>query len=163
MTRLTKAQLQALPKKILFDSRAADTTRTEAHKALIAVEDEKATASRFWEWVTDHESQYPQLLWLTHHESGGYRPDGVAARLKREGQRPGFPDYALYWANTVACDFFVGWAMELKRADHSNHPTDLQAQWLTHLAWEGWKCVVCYGADEAIAALKEYLEDEDNE
>ena len=68
MTRLTEAQLQALPNEILFDSRAADTTRTEAHKALIAVEDEKATASRFWEWVTDHESQYPQLLWLTHNE-----------------------------------------------------------------------------------------------
>src|SRR3990167_1465025 len=107
-----------------MDSGAVDMRRTEAHQALVDAEDESAAAIRFWGWVTDHESAYPQLRWLTHHESGGYRPDGVAARLKREGQRPGFPDYALYWANDAG---MTSWAMELKVGD--NKPTDLQAQW----------------------------------
>ena len=138
-----------------MDSGAVDMRRTEAHQALVDAEDESAAAIRFLGWVTVHETAYPQLRWLMHHESGGYRPFTTAVRLQREGQRPGFPDYALYWANGRG---FVGWTCELKRADRTNHPTALQAEWLNHLRTQGWQCVVCYGADEAIAALKEYLE-----
>ena len=162
MTRLTEKELQAaLASHEYEDTFATDMSRTSAHREWAQAqndsEDESAAAVTFWQWVTDHESQYPALRWLTHHEAGGYRPDGVAVQLQREGVRPGFPDYALYWANDAE---MTAWAMELKRADRTNDPTDLQAQWLGHLAWEGWKCVVCYGADEAIAAIKEYLEAE---
>lgn len=159
MTRLTAEELaMALAThEILSDTGATDMTRTEAHKAIADSEDEKAAAFRFWKWVTEHEAQYPQLRWLTHHESGGYRPIVVATRLKREGQKTGFPDYALYWINTVDGLIFMGWAMELKRADRTNHPTKEQREWLQHLQLQGWKCVVCYGADEAIVALIDYL------
>ena len=156
MTRLTEMELRAAlsTHEVISDTGATDMRKSEAHKAMAAYESEAAAAVRFWKWVTDHEAQYPALRWLTHHEAGGYRPDGVAARLRREGQRPGFPDYALYWANGG----FAGWAMELKRADGTNHDTFLQRRWLLHLEEAGWQSLVCYGADEAIEALKEYLE-----
>lgn len=159
MTRLTAEEfsMALATHEIVSDTGATDICRTEAHRTIADGEDEKAAGKRFWEWVIEHEAQYPQLRWLTHHESGGYRPIVVAARLKAEGQKAGFPDYALYWISIVDGLIFVGWAMELKRADRTNHLTGLQKEWLNHLKMQGWKTVVCYGADEAIASLIDYL------
>lgn len=53
---------------------------------------------------------------------------------------------------------YVGLAIELKRSDHSNKPTAQQNEWLSWLDSQQWRCVVCYGANEAIDVIREYLE-----
>lgn len=35
--------------------------------------------------------------------------------------------------------------------------SELQKEWITALTEQGYKAVVCKGADEAIRAIKEYL------
>nr|WP_287960994.1 VRR-NUC domain-containing protein [Caldilinea sp.] len=104
-------------------------------------------------WIRAQEGRYPQLRYMTHHEAGGHRHGAVAARIRAEGQRPGVPDYMLYWSNGR----YVGLAIELKRADRSNHPTAEQRAWLDWLAGQGWRCEVAYGVEEAIRVIEEYL------
>ena len=51
-------------------------------------------------------------------------------------------------------------AIELKRADRSNHATDAQRDWIERLRAAGYMAVICYGAQEAIEVIKTYLAQE---
>lgn len=107
-------------------------------------------------WAAANEAQHPELAMLVAIPNGGYRPMATAARLKAEGVKAGYPDCFL----AVRRGEFGGLFLELKRADHSNHATAAQRQWIDALRYYGYSAVIVYGAQEAISTIMAYLAQE---
>ena len=84
-------------------------------------------------------------LELLRHASEGYR------KLKAEGMKSGVPDLFL----PVARQGFYGLFVELKHG--SNQPSETQIAWQDRLAAEGYLALTCWGSDDAIAHISEYL------
>lgn len=109
-------------------------------------------------WAEANEERWPGLANIFSVPNGGYRPMVTAAQLKAEGQKPGVPDCFLAVPRPgVNGKGYHGLFLELKRSDRSNHATPLQKEWIERLRQWGYQAVVCYGAKEAIDAIKEYL------
>lgn len=87
---------------------------------------------------------------IVHIPNEGKRSVSYAAMLKRMGLRNGFPDLFV----TRARGGYHGLFIEMKY-DNGKTTKD-QRDWLKRLAAEGYACVVCNGADEAIEAIKKY-------
>ncbi len=84
--------------------------------------------------------------------TGRYCPQ--ANKLIAEGLKKGFPDLQLL----IPCNGYHGLFIELKRAKKSKSKvSDLQKLWISRLNDMGYKAVICYGADEAIQVIKDYL------
>lgn len=105
------------------------------------------------DWAAWNKGQYPELELLTHIPNEGVRGEVGNAIAVANGLRPGFPDLVLPVARGTHYALFI----ELKRADRSNHPSPAQEWWIVALRSQGHRVEVCYGADEAIAVLEEYL------
>ncbi len=113
--------------------------------------------------VKEYAAYYPQLELLYAIPNGaklpytrnkrGQRVSIEAVKLKLEGLQAGVPDLCL----PVSAQGYHGLYVEMKRADHSRHATDEQKWWMDRLTREGYRCVVCYGATEAYAAIMAYL------
>ena len=112
---------------------------------------EHIEAKRFMAMVRMHEPRLPELKMLTHVPMGGWRNKVVAAKLKAEGAKAGYPDYLL----DVPRGEFHGWRCELKTM--TGRPSPEQKDWHDRLRSYGYKVDVCRGWDEAWAALKAYL------
>ena len=104
-----------------------------------------------FQWARMQECVMPDLKWLYHVPNGGKRDMTTAARLKAAGVKPGVPDITL----DVPRNGYHGLRIELKYG--RNKPTSEQQDWLKHLNDAGYKAVVCYGAEEAIREIKEYM------
>ena len=104
-----------------------------------------------FQWAALQQCMMPDLKWLYHVPNGGKRDAATAARLKAAGVKPGVPDIAL----DVPRGRHHGLRIELKYG--KNKPTPNQQEWLDHLNASGYRAVVCYGADEAIDEIKNYL------
>ena len=113
---------------------------------------------------TEHEEQVALFQWaegsgITELEMlhstpmGGYRPPHIGAMLKEEGAKRGYPDISLDVPSPDGR--WAGLRIELKIK--GNKPTPEQVEWLERLNRYGYKAVVCYGAQEAIDAILEYL------
>ncbi|WP_434794402.1 hypothetical protein TPDSL_13810 [Terrisporobacter petrolearius] len=102
-------------------------------------------------WCNIQSCAYKELELIHHVPNGGKRNRLEAAALKRQGVKAGVPDLSL----PVARNNFHGLYIEMKVG--SNTCTDNQKEWLRRLKEEGYMCKVCYGADEAIGIIKEYL------
>lgn len=75
-----------------------------------------------------------------------------AQRLfKKLGGKPGVPDLCI----PVAKGGYFGLYIEMKCG--SNKQTDNQLRWQTILIEQGYKATTCWGADEAIAVIKNYI------
>lgn len=105
-----------------------------------------------FDWVRMMERRVPELRLMYHIPNGGYRHKATAGKLKAEGVKSGVPDICL----PVARHSYHGLYIELKRRK-GNGATDNQLDWIKSLQQEGYKAVVCYGFDEARAAIEEYL------
>ena len=92
------------------------------------------------------------INWCYHVPNGGSRNQLEAANLKRQGVKAGVPDLNL----PVALNGFHGLYIEMKFG--KNKTTEKQKWWLEQLQKQGYKTAVCYGADEAIDTIKEYLD-----
>ena len=116
-----------------------------------------------FDWIDANINRHEALEFAHHSPNGEYRHPATAAKLKKMGVNPGFPDVVIFWQRYDAGvdRWYGGLAIELKRADHSNQPTDRQRLWLSWLDSQDWRCVVCYGAQEAIGVICEYLGMED--
>lgn len=109
--------------------------------------------ARLFAWVRREEEARPELKLLFAVPNGGARNAATGARLKDEGVRRGVPDMCL----PVARQGYHGLFIELK-ADEKGRPTKEQKTWIVSLAEQGYLAVVCYGADAARAALRQYLQ-----
>lgn len=86
--------------------------------------------------------------------NGGKRFGREAVRLKAEGVRSGVPD--LYFA--YPCNGYHGLFIEMKRSKKSaSHVDDKQVQWQERLNKAGYLSVICYGAEDAIRTISNYL------
>ena len=104
-----------------------------------------------FEWA--EASGITELAWMFSIPNGGYRHPATAYKMKSEGQKPGVPDICI----AVPMPPYKGAFIELKRSDRSNHATDEQNEWMAHLNAVGYFVATCYGAQEAITAILNYL------
>lgn len=104
-----------------------------------------------FDWAELQAKHTPELKYLFHVPNGGLRNKATAARLKREGAKPGVPDIYL----DVPRLGYHGLRIELKRM--TGRVTDSQADWLNWLKGQGYFAVVAYGFDEARRFIMEYL------
>ena len=110
-------------------------------------------------WARAFQEREPLLQLLFAVPNGGARHPAVAAKLKAEGVRAGVPDVLLPVARGDGEHSYIGLAIEMKVG--RNRPTPEQRWWLERLAEQGWRCVVCYSAAEAIAEVERYLAEEE--
>ncbi len=100
---------------------------------------------------------HPALRWLFHVPNGGARDAATGGKLKAMGVRAGVVDLLLPWHDWDGqAARYVGLAIEMKRKP--NRPSAEQREWLAHLESQGWRCEVCWSAEEAIGVLREYLD-----
>ena len=139
------------------DLRAHDDTRPPAYRltpAPHAAPTEHEEQCALFAWAEANEGAFPELANMFAVPNGGYRPMATAQRLAEEGVKAGVPDALLLCRRGP----YGGLAIELKRADRSNHATPEQRAWLKRLAAAGYMAVICYGADEAIGVIAAYLQ-----
>lgn len=98
---------------------------------------------------------YPKLRWMFAIPNGGKREAREAARLKQQGVKPGVSDIFLPLPTTGYNGLFI--EMKRRKQDGPSAVTEPQAQFHVAMTLAGYKCVVCYGAEEAIQAIKDYV------
>jgi len=101
-------------------------------------------------------SHYEILKWMFHIPNGGRRNKKEAVRLKRQGVKAGVYDIFLPLVNA---DGYPGLFIEMKRrkVDGPSRSSPDQKCFGRAMACQGYKCVVCFGVDEAILAIKDYI------
>lgn len=88
---------------------------------------------------------------IFHIPNGGSRNKIEAANLKRQGVRAGVPDLML----PVAKQGYHGLFIEMKVG--YNKPTENQEKWIELLSKNGYLVKTCWGADEAINLITNYM------
>jgi hypothetical protein len=108
-----------------------------------------------FEWASYH----PKLRWMHSVPNGGNRNPREAARLKKQGVKSGVSDIFLPMAWRSAGGQYNGLYIEMKRrkSDGPSKPTEKQREFQAAMVLEGYKCAICYGADEAIELIKNYM------
>lgn len=108
--------------------------------------------------MSEHSEQCAFVEWLKWNHiphyaipNGGSRSRIEAARLKAEGVSAGVPDLCIPVARGKAHGMYI----EMKYG--KNTTTAEQKEWISYLVMAGYACAVCYSADAAIAAVREYL------
>ena len=114
---------------------------------------EDAEQRIIFQWAAMETAAHPELGLLYAIPNGGKRAIKTAIALKAQGVKSGVPDMCLL----VARGGYHGLYIELKRQKGST-VSETQKSWLTALAEQGYKAVVCKGAEEAIGTIKEYLQ-----
>lgn len=116
----------------------------------VASEDEEQAA--LFEWTAWQMNRWPELGLLFHIPNGGLRNKATAARFKVLGVKAGVPDLFL----PVARGEWHGLFIEMKRK-LGGKLSPLQVDWIEALGRQGYKTVVCFGAEAAESALEDYL------
>lgn len=92
-----------------------------------------------------------RLLWC-HVPNGGIRHLREAIKLKAAGVKAGVPDVLLFTATPLAPR---GVALELKAQGKGyGDLEDVQREWLSALASEGWTTILAFGCDDAVSQLQ---------
>ncbi|HCA5286865.1 TPA: VRR-NUC domain-containing protein [Acinetobacter nosocomialis] len=90
--------------------------------------------------------------YIHHSPNGGKRSKSEAARFKKMGTKPGFPDLFL----PIAMGPFNGLFIEMKVS--TGKVSISQKAYIPLLVDEGYRVDVCYSAQGAINLIKSYLE-----
>lgn len=127
------------------------TFRLTARRAL---EHEEQAAIFAWARI---EARRDARLELLHAIPNGMAVSSIAeaSRAKRTGRKAGVPDICL----PIPSGRYHGLYIELKRTGGT--PCDVrpeQSAWLAALNSHGYRAVVAYGWEEAVAMIKAYLE-----
>ena len=99
-----------------------------------------------------HAKSDPRYQLIFAIPNGGHRHVAVASKLKAEGVRKGVPDLMLPVANPPYHGLFI--EMKVK----PNKPSAEQLIWIKQLTEQGYKAVVCYSWQDALATIKSYLD-----
>lgn len=102
-------------------------------------------------WAMRNTHVLPCLSLMYHVPNEGKRTNGQV--LKAMGMKNGVPDVCL----PVASHNFHGLYLEMKYGN--NKPTKAQEEYMAALRQQGYKTVVCYGAEEAKTEIMDYLQD----
>lgn len=102
-------------------------------------------------WCRVMSAAHPELELIYHVPNEGKRSRAAAGKQSAIGLRSGVPDLVL----PVARLGYHGLYIELKAV--GGRVSDNQIDWLERLSREGYAVAVCYGAEEAIAMLTDYI------
>lgn len=95
--------------------------------------------------------------YLHHSPNGGKRHIKTAQKFKAMGTQAGFPDLFLF----IPHGGYHGLFIELKRPKSQGKAqgrlSDSQKAMMAKLGDQGYRAVVCYGYDEAIQTIRDYL------
>jgi len=116
-----------------------------------ACRDEHTEQCAVMAWVAWNVSAHPCLKWLHAIPNGGHRNPRVAVKLKAEGVKAGVADLFLPWPVAGKCGLYI--EMKAMDGDLKNN----QQEFLEYAEDAGYVAAVCYGADEAIQVLEDYL------
>lgn len=112
-------------------------------------------------WARLSAGRYRGLALLFAIPNGAYlqgdarRRTAQWARLKAQGAREGVSDLFL----PVARGGFHGLWIEVKSPrPHPSRVSDAQREWMEEMAEQGYRAVVCYGAEEAMREIRGYYE-----
>ena len=105
----------------------------------------------FVEWCCYNLRKYPELEALYAIANGGLRNKVVGGKLKAEGVKPGIPDLHLPVASGPHHSLYI----EMKYGNNKLSAYQKLRQKI--LEGHGNKVVVCYGCDEAIKEVVNYL------
>lgn len=112
------------------------------------------------EWAHWSLARYPELALLYAIPNGGRRDPREAARLRQEGVRAGMPDLCLPVARCGYHALFI----EMKRpkvdGKRAGVVSEAQQDMQARLRHHGNLVLLCYSADQAIAALRAYLDED---
>lgn len=106
-----------------------------------------------FQWAQLASCKYPDLELLLAIPNGGYRHPAEGRNLKLQGVKAGVPDIFL----PVAKNYHHGLWIELKVG--KNKTTSTQDKWIKGLREQNYRVEVCYGAEEAIKLIMEYLKE----
>lgn len=93
----------------------------------------------------------PELKWMHHIPNGGSRNPVEAKNLKRQGTKSGVSDVFL----PLSRGKYHGLYIEMKVG--KNKPTERQKEFMEYAKKEGYAAHVCYGHNEAIKVIENYL------
>ena len=114
---------------------------------------------------TEHQIQRSVIFWWRHAcgtyqlpvfalfaiPNGGLRDVITASKLKAEGVRPGIPDLMLARPVDGNCGLYI----EMKAG--KGRTSDDQDEVIAYLNSVGYRCVVCWTAEQAIEQVTNYL------
>lgn len=103
------------------------------------------------DWARWNQNVHPELELLHHCPNGGSRNKAEAVKLKQMGVKAGIPDLCLPVPMGVYSSLYIEMKYDTGRLE------DSQKKMLKALAAAGHYCTVCYGAEEAIRVLEEYI------
>jgi hypothetical protein len=132
-----------------LDSVAQIQSRQRSKKRIADHEHEEQAA--LIEWADLAVKAHPELEMLAAVPNGGLRHPAVAAKLKKEGVRKGYPDLLL----DVARAGFHGLRIEMKAGN--NKTSAEQDDWLARLTAQGFCCYVAYSWTIAKDLILNYL------
>lgn len=89
--------------------------------------------------------------YLVHVPNEGKRGPKAASEFKRAGGRAGYPDLIL----DLPSGQWHGLRIEMKAK--GGKPTEAQLKWIERLHGAGYRAEVCYGFDEAMSVVIDYL------
>lgn len=137
----------------LFDKRGKpQTLKASIAKNKQKHAPEKQIQAEFFNWIFNHEKEFPILKWVFHTPNGGFRHISVAAQMQREGVRAGVSDICV----PAARKGFNGLFIEMKTT--VGVLSDNQKEFLEFVKNENYKTAVCRSAREAADILIEYLD-----
>lgn len=116
-----------------------------------ALKSEETEQVNIIDWARWQIASHPELALLHHCPNGGSRNKAEAVKLKQMGVMAGVPDLHL----PVPKGIYAGLYIELKYNKGRIEPS--QRDFLKQAAKYGNFCAVCYGAEEAISIIKEYI------
>jgi hypothetical protein len=109
---------------------------------------------------TEQQEQFVVHAWLVrrgiihnHSPNGGYRDLIEAAKFKRMGVSPGFPDFEIPYPRKGHHGLYI----ELKRM-MGGKLSEFQMQWRDFLVGQGYAWFEAKGADECIKIISDYLD-----
>ena len=106
-------------------------------------------------WANNHVHVLPELRWMYHVPNEGKRTNGNI--LKAAGLKSGVPDICL----PLPRNGYHGLYIEMKYG--KNKATKEQKEYLAALDEYGYKTAICYGAQEAMETIVDYLQTPDGQ
>src|SRR5687767_15037506 len=107
--------------------------------------------SKLFEWAFYQRGKYPELQLMFAIPNGGHRHITVAQKLKAEGVKAGIPDIFL----PVARSRYHGLFIEMKRPKGIVQTN--QKEWIQKLREQNYEVKVCYGYEDAVLSITNYL------
>lgn len=104
-----------------------------------------------FQWAAFMSEKAPELKWIFSIPNGGLRSKVTAARLKAEGVKAGVADIFLPSASGKWNGLFIEMKAEKGKL------SEKQTEFFKAMLAADYLCVVCFGADQAITAIKSYL------